>query len=117
MPTTATVTRRDRSAPVRTCIGCRRAAPAQELVRVVLVEGQPKVDARRGLPGRGAWLHPSEACARTAVQQGAFARAFRCRVVVASPADLLVEVTATKITTRKVTVALVGSHERNGNPE
>ncbi len=49
--------------------------PAEELVRVTR-------DAAGGLvrgpgPGRGAWLHPVAACARTAAAQRAFERALR----------------------------------------
>jgi predicted RNA-binding protein YlxR (DUF448 family) len=115
MPETKTaapiVTTPGRRASVRTCIGCRRAAPASELVRVVLVDGQPVVDARRALPGRGASLHPSEACVRAALSHQAFGRAFRCRVVVAAPDELSVQVSS------RVTAALGGLRDRNGTSE
>ncbi|GAB3274746.1 hypothetical protein GCM10027449_13370 [Sinomonas notoginsengisoli] len=35
------------------------------------------VDPRRRLPGRGAWLHPDQACLRQAVKRRAFHRALR----------------------------------------
>jgi predicted RNA-binding protein YlxR (DUF448 family) len=39
--------------PARTCIGCRRTAPPDELVRVVVgADGELLVG--QGLPGRGA---------------------------------------------------------------
>jgi uncharacterized protein len=34
-------------------------------------------DERRRLPGRGAWLHPDNACAELARRRSAFARALR----------------------------------------
>jgi N utilization substance protein A len=83
-----------RVAPVRTCVGCRKRAPASELVRLVLVQDRPTVDARRALPGRGASLHANEVCVRAALAQGGFGRAFRRRIVVAAPAELLTEVMA-----------------------
>jgi len=92
---------------VRTCIGCRRTAPLCDLVRLVLVDGQPVVDERRVLPGRGASLHPREACVRAALGHGALARAFRRGIVVAAPVELSIRVMA----------ALGGSRERNGKPE
>ena len=79
---------------MRTCIGCRQRAPLAELVRVVLVDGRPTVDAGRRRVGRGASLHPSEACVRAALAKGAFGRAFRRRVVDVAAADLLLEVMA-----------------------
>ncbi|WP_040768108.1 YlxR family protein [Tsukamurella sp. 1534] len=73
------------SEPVRTCIGCRRRAPAGELIRVVAVpaeaqsDGAPQVvvDARRRLPGRGAWLHKDDRCLESARKKNAFRRALR----------------------------------------
>ncbi|MBW3669491.1 MAG: YlxR family protein [Actinobacteria bacterium] len=67
-------------APVRTCIGCRRIAPADELVRVVRTpDGGLAVG--RGLPGRGAWLCArSPACIETASRHKAFGRALRGHV-------------------------------------
>ncbi|HET6146249.1 MAG TPA: YlxR family protein [Polyangia bacterium] len=79
---------------MRTCIGCRRRAPAAELVRLVLVDGRPTVDAERRRVGRGASMHPSEACVRAALAKGAFGRAFRRRVVDVAAADLWLEIMA-----------------------
>jgi len=41
--------------------------------------GQPQavVDTRRALPGRGAWLHPDQACLDLAERRRAFSRALR----------------------------------------
>jgi predicted RNA-binding protein YlxR (DUF448 family) len=61
---------------------------------MVLVDGQPTVDVRRALSGRGASIHPREACVSAAIRQGAFGRAFRCRVVVASQGELSRQVAA-----------------------
>ncbi|BDD83117.1 hypothetical protein TPB0596_28800 [Tsukamurella pulmonis] len=70
------------SGPVRTCIGCRRRAPAGELIRVVAVTGDDGartvvVDDRRRLPGRGAWLHDDPGCREAAAKRNAFRRALR----------------------------------------
>ena len=62
--------------PERTCIGCGLKAGQPDLVRLALVEGRVAVDrVRRG--GRGAWLHPAQACLEKAVRRKAFGRAFR----------------------------------------
>ena len=66
--------------PQRTCIGCRKKAPRSELLRLV-AEGSGStavlVDERRRMAGRGAWLHPSEACLALAVKRRAFGRALK----------------------------------------
>jgi predicted RNA-binding protein YlxR (DUF448 family) len=69
-------------APVRTCIGCRETAPSRELVRLH-VEGGVVVGGRG--EGRGAWLHPRDACLEQAVRRRAFVRAFRDSSVRADP--------------------------------
>jgi predicted RNA-binding protein YlxR (DUF448 family) len=51
------------------------------MARLALRDGRVVVWLGRGRPpGRGASIHPTEACVREAVRQGAFARAFRARV-------------------------------------
>ncbi|MGA1837842.1 YlxR family protein [Herbiconiux sp. 11R-BC] len=63
--------------PVRTCVGCRARATRSSLLRVVAKEHVLVVDEAASLPGRGAWLHPSPECLRTAVTRRAFGRALR----------------------------------------
>ncbi|MBV8691132.1 MAG: YlxR family protein [Actinobacteria bacterium] len=67
-------------APARTCIGCRRKAPADELERVVRT-AEGGLALGRHLPGRGAWLCAgSVACIDLAVRRDAFSRALRGEV-------------------------------------
>ena len=50
-------------APVRMCVICRQRLPKAELTRYVLSpEGQPQVDPRRNMPGRGWYLCSQPAC-------------------------------------------------------
>jgi len=68
--------------PVRTCVGCRRRAPASELVRIVGTAHRDGVtvlvpDPTRTRPGRGAHLHPDPACYTLADRRHAFGRALR----------------------------------------
>ncbi|MBL8926910.1 MAG: YlxR family protein [Pseudonocardia sp.] len=63
--------------PVRTCVGCRTRAAADELLRVVAVDGALIPDPWRRLPGRGAWLHPVPECLARAERRSAFPRALR----------------------------------------
>ncbi|WP_253861937.1 YlxR family protein [Prauserella halophila] len=63
--------------PVRTCVGCRRRACSDELLRLVVAGGELVVDERRRLPGRGAWMHRSPACLAKAERKRVFPRALR----------------------------------------
>ncbi len=79
---------REPSAPVRTCVGCRKRELAVELLRVVAVSNgngdiAAIVDTARSLPGRGAWLHPVPQCAQQAIRRRAFTKALR----IAGPLD------------------------------
>ena len=58
-------------------MGCRRRAPAADLLRVVARSGALVVDERRVLPGRGAHLHPDPAGLELAERRRAFPRALR----------------------------------------
>lgn len=69
--------------PVRTCVGCRTRAPRSALLRVVSQNGILIVDERAVLPGRGAWMHPSQECMAAALRRRAFGRALR----VSTPVD------------------------------
>lgn len=63
---------------IRTCVGCRGAEPAAELVRLHLAPETGLIEAATGAgPGRGAWLHRREACVATALKRRAISRALR----------------------------------------
>ncbi len=64
----------------RTCIGCRRKAAPDELVRVIRRE-DGRLEVGRTLPGRGAWVCAgSPACVDAAERRKAFDRALRTTV-------------------------------------
>ncbi|MGH9178189.1 MAG: YlxR family protein [Acidimicrobiales bacterium] len=65
------------AAPRRTCVGCRKVAGPDELVRVVrTADGALAVG--RSQPGRGAWLCAGSArCVDLAERRKAFGRALR----------------------------------------
>ncbi|WP_309101948.1 YlxR family protein [Microbacterium sp.] len=69
--------------PVRTCVGCRMRAPRSALLRVVSQNDVLILDERAVLPGRGAWLHPTQECMDAALRRRAFGRALR----VSTPLD------------------------------
>lgn len=78
------------STPVRTCIGCRKTDSQDNLVKVVARTTDPHddgavvlvVDARRLLPGRGAWLHAKPRCFEQAHKKRAFGRALKIQAAI-----------------------------------
>ena len=74
--------------PERTCVGCRARAPVTELVRVVAGPAGVVLDARRRLPGRGAWVHPSRSCIETATRRKVWGRALKAPGILADADDL-----------------------------
>lgn len=70
-----TTTLSDRSAPTRTCVGCRERRPQNELHRcAITADGVPLVS--RTAPGRGAWICGT-ACLDAARRARGFERAWR----------------------------------------
>jgi len=69
------------SEPRRTCVGCRRVAPSDALVRLTQKDGRLEVAASRP-NGRGAWLCPTTECLEQATRRRAIERALRARVSV-----------------------------------
>jgi predicted RNA-binding protein YlxR (DUF448 family) len=83
--------RQQLSAPVRTCIGCRRRGPQESLVRVV-AGSDGSLLVGRTLAGRGAWLcRDRPACVEAAAKRNAFRRALRRPVSSQSVQELLRE--------------------------
>ncbi|MFF9771023.1 YlxR family protein [Streptomyces sp. NPDC053086] len=66
-----------RVCPERTCVGCRKRAAKNDLLRIVKTEDACVPDPRGTLPGRGAYVHPALVCLDQAVRRRAFPRALR----------------------------------------
>ena len=63
--------------PLRQCVGCREHKPKKELIRVVRSpEDAVSLDFKGKLPGRGAYVCPSEDCLAKARKSRALERAF-----------------------------------------
>jgi hypothetical protein len=64
--------------PERTCVGCRGRSSKRDLIRVVRSPaGEVEADPSGSSPGRGAYVHPDEACIGAALDRGGFARGLR----------------------------------------
>ena len=69
---------RPRHVPVRTCVGCQKAQPKRQLVRVVRPPaGAVQVDPSGKAAGRGAYLCRQPDCWTAALRRGALARALK----------------------------------------
>lgn len=67
--------------PMRTCVGCRTAAPKRELIRVVRSpEGEVTLDLVGKSPGRGVYIHPQERCLENAVKGRQIQRALETSI-------------------------------------
>ena len=67
--------------PRRTCVGCRRVAPTEALVRLTVRDGRVVLASPRPA-GRGAWLCPQPDCLEQATRRRALDRALRARVLI-----------------------------------
>jgi uncharacterized protein len=67
----------EQHAPTRTCVGCKERAVKSSLLRLVAVGDDIQPDPQARLPGRGAYMHPSEACLELARRRKVFPRALR----------------------------------------
>lgn len=64
--------------PERTCAGCRERGAKRDLIRVVRSpRGDVQADPSGSSPGRGAYVHPEDACIDRALDRGGLARALR----------------------------------------
>ncbi|MEM9493396.1 MAG: YlxR family protein [Myxococcota bacterium] len=63
--------------PIRTCVGCRSRAPQSDLVRIAAAGGRMRLDPRRHIAGRGAYVHRDMVCVERATRRGALPRALR----------------------------------------
>lgn len=64
---------------MRTCIGCKERTIKSSLLRLVVVGDEIVPDPSARLPGRGAYVHPSQACLDLAQRRKAFSRALRAQ--------------------------------------
>ena len=67
--------------PMRMCVACREMKPKKELIRVVRTpEGEISLDFKGKIPGRGAYVCPSEICLERAVKTRAIERALETQI-------------------------------------
>jgi predicted RNA-binding protein YlxR (DUF448 family) len=86
----------------RTCVGCQKAHPKDQLMRLVCgPTGQVLLDVHGKLPGRGVYLCAQRPCAAQALKRARLPEAFR-REVTLCPVDELVRAMASAMEDRAV---------------
>ena len=68
---------KNRTKPMRRCIGCMESKEKEDLVRVTWYEGELAVDTTGKAKGRGVYIYKSRDCIAKAAKKGAFARSLR----------------------------------------
>ena len=66
--------------PQRTCIACREIAGKRGLVRIVRTEQGIVVDPTGKKAGRGAYIHPKQACMQTVLASNRLNQALRTNI-------------------------------------
>ena len=60
---------REKTMPMRRCIGCMSSFPKNQVIRMVAFEGKPMIDLSGKKNGRGAYLCRSLDCLETAIKK------------------------------------------------
>ena len=72
---------KQKSIPMRKCVGCNEMKPKKELIRIVRSpEGEISADLTGKKAGRGAYLCPNAECLKKAEKGKRLERAFECAV-------------------------------------
>jgi predicted RNA-binding protein YlxR (DUF448 family) len=67
----------EKHVPMRTCIGCRKTHPQNELIRLTARDGKLVIDRTGRMPGRGLYVCRREECINRILKSRSFNRAFR----------------------------------------
>jgi len=71
----------EKKVPMRRCIGCQTVKEKQGLIRLVSdKQGVIHADPRGVMPGRGAYLCPTQECLKKALKSRALERTFKQKV-------------------------------------
>ncbi|MGN0709646.1 MAG: RNase P modulator RnpM [Anaerovoracaceae bacterium] len=68
---------KNKSVPMRTCIGCREQKPKSSMTRIAFYEGALSVDTTGKAKGRGVYVCDDPECVKAARDRKALQRAFK----------------------------------------
>ena len=83
---------KNRSVPMRRCIGCMESKPKSELIRIACYEGEVSVDRTGRARGRGVYLCPREECLQRAAKKKALQRSLKVKITDEDAGRLLQEI-------------------------
>ena len=63
--------------PERMCIVCREMKPKNELIRLVLIGDDIKIDTKQKMQGRGVWVDKNETCIHNLEKRKSLNRTFK----------------------------------------
>ena len=63
--------------PQRRCIGCGKSFDKDSLYRIVLSDGEPVLDEKQQIPGRGCYLCKNDKCVENAIKKKALSRNYK----------------------------------------
>jgi len=69
-----------RRVPIRKCVACGARRSKEELVRIVNNKGQILIDPHGNLPGRGAYICPSDQCLKKARDNKSISNALKTSI-------------------------------------
>ncbi len=89
-----------KTAPERSCLGCRQVKEKSDLLRFVLAPDLTLIpDLQAKLPGRGAYTCIKRSCLVEALRRNQFSRSFKGQVL-SGPSDTLVQLVADRLEER-----------------
>lgn len=68
-----------RASPTRTCVGCRKPAPQDSLLRLQIVDGEVAL-VSRALAGRSAYVHADAGCVESLSKSRGLERSLRAQI-------------------------------------
>lgn len=74
--------------PVRTCVGCKRRALKDELIRIAVCDGKLVFDEDNRQTGRGAYICKHRDCFEKAIKRKGFFRTLKVKPDVVDTSDL-----------------------------
>lgn len=71
---------KNKSVPMRRCVGCMESKPKRELIRIAGYEGRIAIDPTGRAKGRGVYLCPDSECFEKAIKKRAIARSLEMEI-------------------------------------
>ena len=71
---------KNKTVPMRRCIGCMESMPKDRLVRIACYEGKLSLDTDGRTKGRGVYVCPRKECIEKAIKKNALKRSLKADI-------------------------------------